>query len=719
MGKKRKNIKHVSKGTINLKTEIISILQKKHKSSFSAKDLATKIGVNTPEGKLLVQKHIDALIASGTIVETQKNKVRIQTTGGYITGVVDLTAYGTAYVVSPDLQDDVFISAANLNRALNGDTVKVYLFAQKSGKRPEGEVVEIIAQGRRDFVGIIEKNSRYSFVVVDKKHIPFDIFVANEDTQNAHDGQKVIVTITDWPKRAKNPIGKITQVLGNVGDNETEMHAILAEFGLPYSFPKEVNKYADKIESTIPPATKEPRKDFRGITTFTIDPVDAKDFDDALSIEFIDDNTYKIGVHIADVTHYVQKDDPIDKEAQQRATSVYLVDRTIPMLPEKLSNDICSLRPNEDRLAFSAVFTCTNEAEIKEQWFGKTIIRSCHRFSYNEAQEIIESADGIYSKELAAMNSIAQKLRAARFESGAIAFDKKEVKFTIDTDGTPTGVYYTESKEAHKLIEEFMLLANRKVSEYINAQKYVPTFIYRIHDKPDEFKLTEFSNFIKKFGFKISTSGGNATAKSINKLLAEVKDNKERNVFENLAVRAMAKAVYSTDNIGHYGLAFDYYSHFTSPIRRYPDMMAHRLLYNLLQHKSSAPKDEYEELCKHSSAREQLASQAERASIKYKQVEFMKNHIGEEFDGVVSGITEWGLYVELKDNLCEGLVPIRDLHDDQYVFDERNYCLRGRFHNKTYTLGDELRIKIVRADLAKRQLDFTLADAPPLSNTNK
>lgn len=708
MTKKNKGFQYAN--ALPIPTEIIQLFRKNPRKPYNVKEIATKLGINNKEGKHSVEFHIDKLLQQNEIEETQQGKYRLVSKGGYIIGKIDLTAYGTAYVISPESKEDIFISSSNLNHALNGDTVKVYLFAKNPNRRPEGEVVEILEEGRREFVGIIEKNKHYAFVIVDKKQIPFDIFVAQEHTKNAKDGQKVIVRITEWPRKAKNPIGEIIEVLGDVGNNETEMHAILAEFDLPYRFSKEVEDFAATLPEEISQKEIEKRRDFRNITTFTIDPEDAKDFDDALSIEFLDNNMYRIGVHIADVTHYVRLNTKLEEEAKLRATSVYLVDRVVPMLPEKLSNKVCSLRPNEEKLTFSAVFTMDADANITEQWFGKTIINSNRRFTYEEAQQVIETQTGDLVTEILVMDSLAKKLRHKRFLSGAIAFDKKEVKFRIDEKGKPIGVFYKESKDSNKLIEEFMLLANKRVAEFIGKRKPAPTFVYRIHDKPDEFKLNEFSNFIKKFGFKINTSGGLSTSKSINKLLDEIKEKKERNVFETLAVRSMAKAVYSTQNIGHYGLAFSHYSHFTSPIRRYPDMMVHRLLEKYLNNEKSVSEEEFEQYCKHSSGREQLASNAERASIKYKQVEFMKDHVGQTFEGVISGITEWGLFVELKDSLCEGLVSIRDLQDDQYVFDERNYCLRGKFRNKIYTLGDDVSIKIVRADLAKRQLDYVLAD---------
>ena len=708
MNRRFKGFQNADKANVPL--QILNVFHKSPKKPFNHKELATRLGINNKEGNFLIEKQLNMLLEKGDIEEIQRGKFRLKSKGGYITGKVDLTAYGTAYIISPESKDDIFISPSNLNRALNGDIVRVYLFASTGNRRPEGEVIEILQEGRREFVGIVEKNKNYAFVVIDRKLIPYDIFVSHEDLMTAKDGQKVIVRLTEWPKKAKNPIGKVITVLGDVGNNETEMHAILAEFDLPYHFSKQVEDDAANIPEEITQAEIAKRRDFRDITTFTIDPEDAKDFDDALSIEFLEHDKYRIGVHIADVTHYVRLNTKLEEEAQYRATSVYLVDRVVPMLPEKLSNKVCSLRPNEEKLTFSAVFTLDKDANVVDQWFGKTIINSNRRFTYEEAQAVIETKTGDLDKEILIMDELAKKLRDQRYVKGAIAFDKKEVKFRIDKDGKPLGVYYKESKDSNKLIEEFMLLANKKVAEFVGKRNPTPTFVYRIHDKPDEMKLNDFSNFVKKFGYKINTSGGVATSKSINKLLEDLQEKKEKNIFENLAVRAMAKAVYTTENIGHYGLAFTHYCHFTSPIRRYPDMMVHRLLERYLDNQKSPNQNEYEEFCKHSSAREQLAANAERASTKYKQVEFMKDHIGSIYEGVVSGITEWGIYVETKDSLCEGLVSIRDLTDDQYNFDERNYCLRGRHTHKTYTLGDEVIVKIVRADLVKRQLDYILAE---------
>jgi len=691
---------------------VLGVFRISPRKSFNYKQLASKLKTFSIEEKHKLEQTLKFLCQKEEIEEIERGQYRLKSKGSYITGKVDLNARGTAYIISEETETDVFINPSNTNSALHGDFVKVFLFDTKEGKKLEGEIVEILEKGKREFVGTVEKNKKYAFVIVDNKNMPYDIYVSLDDINKAQNGQKVIVSIKSFPAKAKNPIGEIIEVLGNAGDHLTEMHAILAEFELPYRFSKEVEDFAKTVPEEITDSEIKKRRDFRNITTFTIDPVDAKDFDDALSIQYLENGNYEIGIHIADVTHYVQLNTKLEEEAQLRATSVYLVDRVVPMLPEKLSNKVCSLRPNEEKLTFSAVFEINQEAEIIKEWFGRTVINSDRRFTYEEAQNVIETGEGDLKKEILDMDVLAKKLRAKRFKNGAIAFDKKEVKFEIDKEGKPLGVFYKVSKDSNKLIEEFMLLANKRVATFIGKQK--KTFVYRVHDKPDEFKMNDFGQFVKKFGYNINTSGGDATAKSLNKLLVDIKDKKEQNIFEQLAVRTMAKAVYTTENIGHYGLAFDYYSHFTSPIRRYPDMMVHRLLDTYLNGGSSANLEEFEAKCKHSSSRELLASKAERASIKYKQVEWMKEHIGEVFEGVVSGVTEWGIYVEIKTNLCEGMVSMRDLDDDNYIYDEKNYCLRGRGKGKTYTFGDEVIVKIIHADLIKRQLDFILATSEEL-----
>ena len=597
---------------------------------------------------------------------------------------------------------------------MNNDKVRVALFAKRKGAEPEGEVVEILESKERTFVGKLQVAKGFAFLITENKTLANDIFIPKDKLKGGKNGDKAIVRIVEWPDEAKNPLGEVIDILGIAGQNTAEMHAILAEFGLPYKYPSSVEKAADKIPEAISPEEIENREDFRGITTFTIDPKDAKDFDDALSARRLDNGNWEVGVHIADVTHYVKTDGVIDKEAQSRATSVYLVDRTIPMLPERLCNQICSLRPDEEKLCFSAVFELNSDAVVQNSRICRTIIKSDRRFTYEEAQEVIETGEGDYKEEILALNDLAKKLRERRFKSGAINFDRYEVKFEIDEQGKPVRVYFKISKDANKLIEEFMLLANRTVAEFVGRPpkgKTKKTFVYRIHELPDPDKMENFASFIRRFGYKLKTDGTKTdVSKGINSLLDNVQGKPEENLIETVAIRAMQKARYSTENIGHYGLAFEYYTHFTSPIRRYPDMMVHRLLERYLAGGRSVIQKKYEDLCDHCSSMEQVAANAERASIKYKQVEFMQDKLGMVFDGVISGVTEWGLYVELNENKCEGLVPIRDLDDDYYEFDEKNYCLLGRRKKRQYRLGDPITIKVAQANLERKQLDFQLAE---------
>ncbi|MFN8256539.1 MAG: ribonuclease R [Bacteroidales bacterium] len=717
MGKhKKKKDKDKGLPSYNRKTLrnfLIKILRDEPSQLFNYKQLAAKLEIKDNEAKLLISKVLNEMVEEGRVEEVYTGKFRIIQAAAYITGIVDMTRSGSAYVVSDEIKEDVFVSQANLNHALHGDEVKVYLYAHRKKKQPEGEVVEILKPAKSTFVGVLEISKNFAFLLTEGRNMPYDIFIPLNKLGGALDGDKAICRITDWPKGAKNPIGEIVEVIGRPGNNDVEMHAILAEFELPYKFPEIINDEAEKIPDSIDPIEIKHRRDFREITTITIDPEDAKDFDDALSFKKLKNGNFEIGVHIADVSHYVAIDTLLDKEAYQRGTSVYLVDRVVPMLPEKLSNNICSLRPNEDKLTFSAVFEMDEKAKIHNQWFGKTVINSNRRFTYDEVQEIIEGADGDFKDEIMIFNDLAQKLRTLRFKSGSISFDRIEVKFHIDENGKPLDVYFKESKEAHKLIEEFMLLANKKVAELIGkpAQNQKQrTFVYRVHDEPDLEKLNTFSNFIKRYGYSISLKNNKEIASSMNDLLETVKGKAEQDVIENLAIRSMAKAIYDVKNIGHYGLAFDYYTHFTSPIRRYPDLMVQRLLFSYLNDGKSVNQGEYAKFCKHSSDMEQRAAMAERASIKYKQVEFMQDKLGHIFEGVISGLTEWGMYVEIIETRIEGMVALKDMDDDYYAFDEKNFYIIGHKKKRKFQLGDKLKVQIIRTNLGKKQIDMMLVE---------
>ena len=648
------------------------------------------------------------------IKESSKHRYKLNNRGIEMTGTFHRKKNGKNTFIPDDGGDPIFIAERNSAHAMDGDKVKVSFFAKRKHHMIEAEVVEILERSNDTFVGRLSVSKQYAFLLTESSRLANDIFIPKDKLKGGKDGDKAVVKVTEWPDEFKNPIGEVIDVLGPVGDNNAEMHAILAEFGLPYVYPKKVVAAAEKISTEIPEEEIAKREDFRNVLTFTCDPADAKDFDDALSIRKTESGLWEVGVHIADVTHYVEEGSIIDKEALNRATSVYLVDRTIPMLPEKLCNNLCSLRPDEDKLAYSVIFELDEDAFVRNSRIVHTVIRSNRRFCYEEVQAIIENQKGEYADEILVLDKMAKKLRERRFKNGAVNFDRVEVKFNIDEKGKPLSVYFKESKDANKLIEEFMLLANRTVAERIGKvgkDKKAKTFVYRVHDLPDPEKLENLSQFISRFGYKLRTSGSrNDITKSLNNLLNDVHGKKEENLIETISVRAMMKAYYSTHNIGHYGLAFDYYTHFTSPIRRYPDMMVHRLLTHYLEQEGrSANLKKYESMCEQSSKMEEIAAQAERASIKYKQVEFMADKIGQVFEGVISGICEWGIYVELNDSKCEGLVPMRDLDDDYYEFDEKNYCLRGRRDHHVYQLGDAMKVKVARADLEKKQLDFELA----------
>ncbi|MFO8235728.1 MAG: ribonuclease R [Bacteroidales bacterium] len=710
MSKKKKTSKAVS--LKRLREMVLEFLERNPTKSFNHKQVASQLNIKNKQKQQQIIDVLDRLTSDEMLVEVKKGKYQLKVKSGQIKGKIEMTADGNGYLISDDIQEDIYISNRNLHQALPGDEVLVNLYAYRKDKRLQGEVIQVLKRAKTQFVGKISVSTNFAFLITVNRNVPYDIFIPIKKLKGAKNGQKAIARIKDWPPEVKNPFGEIVEVLGDSGDNETEMHAILTEYDLPYKFPQSVEEAADNIPEKISEEEYSRRRDFRKVSTFTIDPADAKDFDDALSIRKLNKGLWEVGIHIADVTHYVRPDTILDKEALERATTVYLVDRVVPMLPEKLSNGVCSLRPNEDKLCFSAVFHIDDNAKIHKEWFGRTVINSDKRFSYEEAQEVLDNQKGILYTELSILNDLAKKLRKERFDQGSIAFERVEVKFMLDEQGAPTGVFFKEHGETNELIEEFMLLANRKVAAFIGdvpEKKKPKTFVYRVHDRPDASKLEVFAQFVEKFGYVINTKSDKAITSSINRLLDEVEGKKEQNVIETLAVRSMAKAEYSIKNIGHYGLAFDFYTHFTSPIRRYPDMMVHRLLDQYLEGGSSANSKLYEKMCQHSSDREKLAVDAERASIKYKQVEFLKDKLGEEFDGIISGVMEWGLFVELSDTKCEGLVHIRDLDDDFYIYNENDYSIIGHNHGKKYQLGDPLRVKLVRTDLEKKQIDFVLA----------
>lgn len=717
MGKNKKPHKtDKRKSKSDIINAVVNFFNRYAEESFSHKQIIEKLGFKKPAEKQIILNALYDLQEDEFIIETAKGKYKSNNRGIFLEGIFERRSNGKNFFV-PDGDNEsshIFVAERNSAHAMDGDRVKVQMLAKRKGRDPEGEVIEILERKQTTFVGTLDVQKQFAFLVMDSKFLANDIFIPKEKLKGGKDGDKALVEVIEWPQRAKNPIGKVVDILGKAGENNTEMNAILAEYGLPYKYPEKIEAAANKISEEITAEEIARREDFRNTLTFTIDPRDAKDFDDALSIKQLPNGRWEVGVHIADVTHYVQEGDIIDKEGESRATSIYLVDRTIPMLPEHLSNVLCSLRPHEDKLCYSVIFELDDDANVKKHRIARTIIHSDRRFTYEEAQDIIETGEGDYKDEILKLNDLAKGLRNKRFTNGAIAFDRHEVRFEIDEHGKPLSVYFKYAKESNKLIEEFMLLANRTVAEFIGnvpKNKNAKTFVYRIHDIPNAEKMENLSEFIRRFGYKIKVDGSKtAVSKSINHLLDEVSGRPEENLISTIAIRAMAKAIYSTVNIGHYGLAFEYYTHFTSPIRRYPDMMVHRLLTRYLEGGRSVSKQLYESKCEHSSEMEQLAASAERASIKYKQVEYMSDKLGQVFDAVISGITEWGLYAEINENKCEGMIPIRDLDDDFYEFDEKNYCLRGRRNKRTYSLGDPLKIKVARANLERKQLDFALIE---------
>ncbi|MCM1162666.1 MAG: ribonuclease R [Muribaculaceae bacterium] len=705
-----------SKGSLKqLETMIADFVNSQGNNTYNYKKVSHAIGATTPLQQRNVALRLVELAFNGDIIEVSPGKYKSPQRNSEAEGIFVRRSNGKNSVITDADGEVIFVAERNSMHALNGDRVRVNIAARKRGQEAEAEVIEIIEKKDQVFIGTLKVDKYFGYLLTDSKFLAADIFIPKAKLKGGKTGDKAIVKITEWKDDSKNPTGEVIDILGKAGENTAEIHAILAEFGLPYKYPQAVEKAADKIDAGITDDVVAQRIDMRDTLTFTIDPADAKDFDDALSFKALPGGTFEVGVHIADVTHYVHPDTIIDREAYKRATSVYLVDRVVPMLPEHLCNGICSLRPNEDKLAFSVIFEMTSDARVINSKIARTVIRSDRRFSYEEAQGVIETGLGDCVEAITTLNGLAKILRKERYEDGSVDFDRAEVKFDITPEGKPTGVYFKVSKDANKLIEEFMLLANKTVAAYVgkkkDKKKKAKAFVYRVHDQPDSQRLADLAAIARSFGYKIKSSGTpREINRSINKMLAEVKGRGEENYLATLAIRSMAKAVYSTDNIGHYGLGFEYYTHFTSPIRRYPDMMVHRLLERYMVGGRSVNLQKLEDQCKHSSEMEQTAANAERASIKYKQVEYMQDHLGETYSGIISGVTEWGLYVELNDNLCEGLVPMRDLVDDFYDFDEKNHCLVGRRHNNRYRLGDNVDVRVARADLEKKQLDFVLVD---------
>lgn len=719
MSKKKKHKTSGDKGLIGkLHASILQLLENPPGRAYSIKQITKKIGLKKRDDIKAATILIYEMEVEGKIKQLSNGNYCSAQEGNQITGIVDHVNARFAYVRIGEGKSDVYVKTRDLSSAMDGDTVTLTVLPSRHGEHPEGKVTGVVRRNRNRFVGKLELSKNYAFVVPDFRKIHQDFFVYPEHINGAKTNDKVIVEVIEWASGDRNPTAKVVDILGKAGENEAEIHSIMAEFGLPFEFPEKVEKESKKIAEGITPEEIKKRWDFRKVTTFTIDPEDAKDFDDALSLEFLPNGNFQVGVHIADVTHYVQPNTALEEEAFDRATSVYLVDRTIPMLPERLSNELCSLRPNEDKFTFAAVFELDSNAGIKKEWFGRTIIHSDHRFSYEGAQEVLETGKGKFAKELKVLNDLALKLRKQRFDKGAVNFETTEVKFKLDEKGKPLAVIPKVRKDAHKLIEEFMLLANKRVATFVYSQKKGEdknTFVYRTHDFPDPEKVKDFAQFAKQFGHKLHVEE-NAISRSLNKLMDEIEGKPEQGVLQSLAVRSMAKAKYTTDAKGHFGLAFEHYTHFTSPIRRYPDMMVHRLLQHYIDQGKSVNKKDFEDKCLHSSEREKRASDAERASIKYKQVEYMSMmEPGKSYDGLISGITEWGIFVEIIETKCEGMIRLADLDDDYYEFDEKNYCVVGRRRRKIYTLGDQVRVRVKKTDVDKRMIDLIFAkDTPPI-----
>lgn len=711
----------------NIRGRVLSVFKENPGKTFNYKQIAAKLNISDTQKRNSVIKALGQLNAKKIINQTQPGKyVLLAEKKDYSEGIIDITSSGNAYLIMPQEEEDIFIARKNTNRALDGDRVLVYeIRKRKNGKR-EGEVVEILQRASQDYIGVLDRKKDFGFVNTRASRMYTDFFIEKEELKNFEQGDKVIVHLKDWPKRASSPFGKIIKSLGKPGELNTEMHAIMFEYGFPEAFPPEVEKFAQELDLSIDPKEVSKRKDFRNKTTFTIDPISAKDFDDAISFTPLGNGKTEIGIHIADVSHYVQPESILDVEAYERATSVYLVDRVVPMLPEILSNGACSLRPQEEKYTFSAVFTVNEKMQIEKEWFGKTVILSDHRFSYEEVQYVLDSQDRTVSQEvslikkeyklseeifsaLQRLDAFAKILRKKRMSNGALSFDRVEVKFNLDQENNPESIFFKSSRDAHKLVEEFMLLANRRVAEFIGKQKPRKPFVFRVHDLPDDDKLANLKTIANNLGYQLNLDSKQVNA-SLNNLLKESQGQKEQELIDTLTIRCMSKAVYTTDNIGHYGLAFDHYTHFTSPIRRYPDVLVHRLLEFYMDGQNKINPEALEEACTHSSNREQLATKAERDSIKYMQVKYMQDKIDQSFEGLISGVTDRGMYVEIIENKCEGLVRISEIKGDYYIYDEQSHSLVGERTKKIYQLGDPVRIVVKNADLIKRQLDFNLEE---------